>query len=95
MHLVIFVCFLYILAPIINQINLIPMKKVLGIFAIVALFGATSCKKDYTCECTWTGGTGGIDIALENSKKSDATDACDAAETTYKNGYSDASCELK
>lgn len=68
------------------------MKK-LALIAVVAGFVFTSCKKDYTCHCTFTGG-GTLDIAIKNTKKK-AQDSCDAAETTYKGGDSGAACTLK
>lgn len=51
------------------------MKKVF--FAAVAVLALASCKKDYTCECTYSGASYKYD--LKNVKKSDAKKACDAA----------------
>lgn len=46
--------------------------------AAFTIFGLTSCKKDWTCECTTT--TGGISATssstIYDASKSDATDAC-------------------
>ncbi len=55
------------------------MKKVLFVAAIAAFaFGATSCKKDYTCHCT--GEVDGIEIDdstdLGKLSKKDAEDKC-------------------
>ena len=67
------------------------MKK-LFILAVVAIgFTMTSCKKDYTCECT---GAFTINIPIQNAKKGDAKDACSAAQTTYSTAGS-TTCTLK
>ena len=74
------------------------MKKILTISivsAFVLTLGLTSCKKDYTCECTFTAPATSISIPYDKAKKSDAKDACSATETTYKIGDPGASCELK
>ncbi|MEX0813932.1 MAG: hypothetical protein WD048_17060 [Chitinophagales bacterium] len=53
------------------------MKKMLLVFAVAGMaFGFSSCKKDYTCECDGT-----VVGTFENTKKSDAEDACDAMNT--------------
>jgi hypothetical protein len=74
------------------------MKKIFTIIAVsafVLMLGLSSCKKDYTCECTFTAPTPSLSIAIEKSSKSDAKDACSAAETTYKAGDSGVACSLK
>ena len=61
------------------------MKKVL-LVAVAGLFVLASCKKDYTCECTFSGagaGMAAITIPIKDAKKKDATATCDAATTTY------------
>lgn len=63
------------------------MKKVFTALAIVALLGATSCKKDYTCTCT-----DGDVLPIDNAKKSDAEDACDALDAL--NSIASGSCTL-
>lgn len=68
------------------------MKKLLILGGIFAMFTFTSCKKDYTCDCTVFGDP--ISVPVQNAKKKDAESACDAAETTYKNGDPSASCTL-
>jgi hypothetical protein len=72
------------------------MKKIylsiLGL-SILAAFSFTSCKKDYTCECTVSGQK--LTLSLEKYKKNDAKDACDAAQVTYRNGDPAATCDLK
>jgi hypothetical protein len=80
------------------------MKKFI-IVCIVAAF-ATSCKKDYTCECTSTDTSGGkthttVDTFKASSKKKDAEAWCAALpKATYEsNGTSTAAdpmtCVLK
>jgi len=56
------------------------MKKVLVAVAVVAFFA--SCKKDYTCDCTIGGTT--TKTPINDAKKSDATDACDALDVASK-----------
>lgn len=72
------------------------MKKVLffamGLFLVGVM---ASCKKDHTCECKFSDGTGTLTAEFENVTKSDAEDACDALERTYKIGDPSASCSLK
>ena len=74
------------------------MKKGLLLIAgaaFILALGFTSCKKDYTCECTFSAGTPSISLPYTKVKKKDAKDACSAAETTYKIVDAAASCELK
>jgi len=68
------------------------MKKVLTIAAVVALTASfTSCRKDYTCDCTYTYDVAGTSTTTEYSyeynkvKKKDATASCDAVNAT--DGY--------
>jgi len=71
------------------------MKKIL-LVAAVAAFTITSCKKDRTCECTFTDKTDGsvekITYTIKTTKKK-MNDACDgyAVETSYDK----VSCEVK
>ena len=73
------------------------MKKLFSIAAVnVALVSLSSCKKDYSCSCTYT--IEGIGeqtqtLALPDVKKKDAESACD----TWKAQYSTfgGTCELK
>jgi len=63
------------------------MKNFLFVSAIVLAFGLTSCTKDYTCTCTSTDSSGTIadivtTVTYNDSKKSDAEDACTNAEST-------------
>lgn len=65
------------------------MKKLFALLAVVALF--TACKKDYTCECTILGST--ESAVIEDVKKSEAKDSCDAANAIAV--AFGGSCELK
>ncbi len=62
------------------------------------MLGLVACKKDYSCDCTFKslGATTSTTLSLliNDASKSDATDACDAAETTYKIVDATASCTL-
>lgn len=71
------------------------MKKVIA-FAAVAMVALASCKKDYTCTCTYDlmGESMSVDAPLNDMKKKDAEEACDAADATYSM-YGGAACELK
>lgn len=68
------------------------MKKILFV-AVLGMITLSSCKKDYTCACTFTGGAT-LNIAIEKSSKKDAESACDSAESTYKVADAAASCSL-
>lgn len=57
------------------------MKKIAPIVAIALGAMFTSCKKDYTCNCTMQGVS--YPIELKDVKKSDAKDACQAAGSIY------------
>lgn len=63
------------------------MKNLFVIAAVLFAFSATSCKKDYTCECT--GGIGVANYEINNQKKDDAETVCD----TYKLVHD--ACSLK
>lgn len=70
------------------------MKK-LALLAVVAFaFGATSCKKEYTCECTVT--VGGVSTTSSTTSgklsKSDAETWCEGSTTTGSSSYT---CKLK
>ena len=61
------------------------MKKV---FFIGMLFGGlalTSCKKDYTCECTETSGGSSTSVTI-NDTKSNAEEECDSGSSTTTSG---------
>jgi hypothetical protein len=63
------------------------MKKLLSIAAVtVALISLSSCKKDYTCTCKFSGvgaGTPNVVAQINDSKKADAKEACDELTTSY------------
>jgi hypothetical protein len=69
------------------------MKKVM-IFGAIALFGLSSCKKDWTCNCAITvnSATTKISYPLTNQTKSSASTTCDAFDTNYGEF---GACELK
>jgi len=73
------------------------MKKLLSIAAVtVALVSLSSCKKDYTCSCTYTAtglGTQTTNTTIADAKKKDAETACDNIQTTYS--LLGGTCELK
>ncbi len=56
------------------------MKNLTLIAGAVFVLSLASCKKDYDCECTVAGQTS--TTTFEDSKKSDAEDACDALSTS-------------
>jgi len=70
------------------------MKKLLIVSSAIGLFFATSCKKDYSCDCSWKDG----DITLSQTEtiqdvtKSEAEDACKGLVDALKENYS---CELR
>lgn len=67
------------------------MKKVLAIACVgMFAFGLTSCKKDYTCECTYNGQV----IASETAKmkKKDAEEWCEGSSSA---GGATVTCSLK
>jgi len=80
------------------------MKKTI-IFGAIALLGAsslTSCKKAWTCDCTfnYSGTSTTTSLPITDQKKKDAKTICGAYDKTYGtaymslDGYS-GSCELK
>lgn len=73
------------------------MKKLLSVAVVaVALISLSSCKKDYTCACTFSGagaGTPNQNIEIKDAKKKDAKESCDNAQTNW--AALGASCELK
>lgn len=57
------------------------MKKIILVAAVATFaLGMTSCKKDYTCDCSYTSGgsTATSSSTIKNAKKSDAKAACTA-----------------
>ena len=53
------------------------MKKITLLAAVVIAASFASCKKNYTCACTWSDGTSAGSYTYKNTKKK-ATDACTA-----------------
>ena len=73
------------------------MKKAL-LIAAVAGFVMTSCKKDYTCECTTTVGTiTSTSSTTINGKKDDVKTACEKSNSssTTLGITSSVKCEIK
>ncbi len=63
------------------------MKKIL-LIAAVAGMAMTSCKKDYTCECTTTSNAPGVGSTTASGstgkmKKKDAESKCNEGDRTY------------
>jgi hypothetical protein len=57
------------------------MKKLMLVAAVVAV-GLSSCKKDYTCTCTYTGGvTGSVSTTVTATKK-DAKSSCESGSSS-------------
>ncbi|MBL7773457.1 MAG: hypothetical protein JNM95_11395 [Chitinophagaceae bacterium] len=69
------------------------MKKIL-LLAFVAATAFTSCKKDWTCECTDNGTSLGT-FQIENKSKATAKTACEGNNATYSALYPGVKCELK
>lgn len=75
------------------------MKKLIPVAAL-AVFAMmfTSCKKDYTCTCTWTfaGTSQTVTGSLGKTTKSKAQDACNTSQTNYNNmaGYTSVTCHI-
>lgn len=63
------------------------MKKVIFALSVVALVGASSCNKAYTCTCTLTGTSNGYTIqneAIPSTTKSNATTTCNTWQTSQQ-----------
>lgn len=75
------------------------MKKVIILAAVAFAFGATSCKKDRVCSCTYvdpiTNESTTDETTIPDSKKGDAEDACSVVEAGWKIIDNSASCELQ
>ena len=69
------------------------MKKVI-LLAFVAATALTSCKKDWTCECTDNGTSLGT-VTIENKTKATAKTACEGNNVTYQAVAPGVKCELK
>ncbi|MCO5259288.1 MAG: hypothetical protein M9916_04010 [Crocinitomicaceae bacterium] len=51
------------------------MKKIFVVGLVLGTFVLTSCKKDWTCECT--GALGTYSSQIKDKTKKDATEECD------------------
>jgi hypothetical protein len=69
------------------------MKKITLLTVVLAAMTLGSCKKNYTCTCTFTGGgtTSTVSTTIHDTKKK-ATDACNQSATAGGSGYS---CAIK
>lgn len=67
------------------------MKKLVLAVAALGLVSLTSCKKEYTCKCTFMGTS--TEAKSGKVKKADAKTWCDNANTSAK--IAGGSCELK
>lgn len=69
------------------------MKKVFAVAAL-SVFALASCKKDYTCECTFEGNgiSGSVSATITDTKKK-AKEACEEDNGTV-NGVT-TTCEIK
>lgn len=68
------------------------MKKLL-VLAVVATFGLTACKKEWTCVCKSSAGTETKVKSGEKLKKKDAEDWCNLGDVTV--GGVTVECELE
>lgn len=74
------------------------MKKLLLVCCVVFIaIGATSCKKNYACNCEYTDAAGDKitdELPIGETKKKVAKDACDIWDTQYKSMGTDGKCTL-
>ena len=74
------------------------MKNILYSGALLVLVAFSSCKKDYTCECTTSDGQGGnyaSSVTIHTTKK-DADNACSGKATSTGGGSTiSTTCKLK
>ncbi|MBS1686690.1 MAG: hypothetical protein JSS76_18265 [Bacteroidetes bacterium] len=69
------------------------MKKFIFAAAVLGVFTLSSCKKDYTCECTYSvAGMSQTVSTTVHGTKSDAQAACNNVATAGGSSYS---CSLK
>lgn len=75
------------------------MKNLFAIAVLIIFFSATSCKKKYSCECTWTDpifGTTEVGTHdYDKQKEDDAKSGCDEQAAAYAVEAPDATCVLK
>lgn len=71
------------------------MKKLLFIPAVLIVLSLTSCKKDYTCTCTVTGGTNASVTTMVGVSKAAANANCVSTTRTDSSGDTEiTTCEL-
>lgn len=72
------------------------MKKLLALGMLLGALSLTSCKKDYTCSCSYNNGMSDttFTVMYESAKKSDAEEACDASQASFQIVDANASCTL-
>lgn len=72
------------------------MKKFSMVAVATLLVGTlfTSCKKDYSCECSYNDGSGNTATATIKGTKADAKKACEALNANYSM-FTNVSCKLK
>lgn len=69
-------------------------KSIILSFVAVMTLGATSCVKDWQCECT-DGTVTNVVETYPNTKLLDAKKVCDGRESDLKKLNSNISCKLK
>jgi phage-related protein len=69
------------------------MKKLVLAVAALGLVSLTSCKKEYTCECSYNGTVIGSAKIKDTKKK--AKDACTGLNTSYAAFGSGVNCAIK
>lgn len=84
----------WLILNIIHHLKLLAMKKLTFIFAFTVLLGATSCVKDWQCECT-DGTSTNVVETYPNTKLLDAKKVCDGREKDLKTLNSNISCKIK
>lgn len=75
------------------------MKRIIAILSVVLIFGATSCTKEYDCECVGLNANGqevagGTTATVEAKNQDDAREECDEGDT-FEPGIGGIDCDLK
>lgn len=79
------------------------MKTIVMTAAVALILGLSSCKKEYTCECSKTRTTGGVTVTVEDGKyqfndtRTRAESRCNDQEEAGSDGLGDYTrdCEIK